>query len=126
MYGQMDSDGTSHWINWAETEAGNIGGSLWVVRERYIENSPVFYLDKVTTPLLIVHGSSDHTSPPNQAEETFVALRRLGKEVEYARYEGEDHGFWFYPNRVDYCNRVIRWFDQWLKPAGADVSSASQ
>ena len=126
MYGQMDSDGTSHWINWAETEAGNIGGSLWEVRERYIENSPVFYLDKVTTPLLIVHGSSDHTSPPNQAEETFVALRRLGKEVEYARYEGEDHGFWFYPNRVDYCNRVIRWFDQWLKPAGADVSSASQ
>jgi dipeptidyl aminopeptidase/acylaminoacyl peptidase len=126
MYGQMDSDGTSHWINWAETEAGSIGGSLWEVRERYIENSPVFYLDKVTTPLLIVHGSSDHTSPPNQAEETFVALRRLGKEVEYARYEGEDHGFWFYPNRVDYCNRVIRWFDQWLKPVGADVSSAAQ
>ena len=126
MYGQMDSDGTSHWINWSERGAGSIGGSLWEVRERYIENSPLFYLDKVTTPVLIVQGSSDRTTPPHQSEETFVALRRLGKEVEYARYEGEDHGFWFYPNRVDYCNRVIRWFDQWLKPAGADVSSASQ
>jgi dipeptidyl aminopeptidase/acylaminoacyl peptidase len=123
MYGQMDSDGTGHWINWAENEAGSVGGSLWEVRERYIENSPLFFLDKVTTPVLIVQGSSDRTTPPHQSEETFVALRRLGKEVEYARYEGEDHGFWFYANRVDYCNRVIRWFDQWLKPA--DVSSKS-
>jgi dipeptidyl aminopeptidase/acylaminoacyl peptidase len=123
MYGQMDTDGTAHWINWAETEAGKIGGSLWEVRERFIENSPIFYLDKVTTPLLIVQGSSDHITPARGSDEIFIALRRLGKEVEYARYEGEDHGFWFYPNQVDYCNRVIRWFDQWLKPAGADVSS---
>ena len=125
MYGQMDSDGTGHWINWAETEAGNIGGNLWEVRDRFIENSPLFYLDKVTTPLLIVQGSSDRITPPNHSEETFVALRRLGKEVEYARYEGEEHTFWFYPNRVDYCNRVIRWFDQWLKPTGPEVSSTS-
>jgi dipeptidyl aminopeptidase/acylaminoacyl peptidase len=125
MYGQMDSDGTSHWINWAESEAGNVGGSLWEVRERYIENSPVFYLDKVTTPILIVQGSSDRVTTPVYSDETFVALGRLGKEVEYARYEGEDHMFWFYANRVDYCKRVIRWFDQWLKPAGPDVSSVS-
>lgn len=125
MYGQMDSDGTSHWINWAESEAGNVGGSLWEVRERYIENSPIFYLDKVKTPLLIVQGSSDRINTPNHSEEIFVGLRRLGREVEYARYEGEDHAFWFYPNRVDYCNRVIRWFDEWLKPAGADVSRTS-
>ncbi len=125
MYGQMDSDGTSHWINWAESEAGNVGGSLWEVRERYIENSPIFYFDKVTTPILIVQGTSDRVTTPNYSDETFVALRRLGKEVEYARYEGEDHMFWFYANRVDYCNRVIRWFDEWLKPAGPDVSSTS-
>jgi dipeptidyl aminopeptidase/acylaminoacyl peptidase len=125
MYGQMDSDGTGHWITWAESGAGNIGGSLWEVTERYIENSPLFYLDKVTTPVLIAQGSSDRTNPPHLSEETFVALRRLGKEVEYARYEGEDHLFWFYPNRVDYCNRVIAWFDRWLKLAGPDVSSTS-
>jgi dipeptidyl aminopeptidase/acylaminoacyl peptidase len=126
MYGQMDLDGNGHWLNWSESGAGSIGGNLWEVRERYIENSPLFYLDKVTTPVLIVQGSSDRTNPPHQSEETFVALRRLGKEVEYARYEGEDHGFWFHANRVDYCNRVIRWFDQWLKPSGGDVSSTSQ
>jgi dipeptidyl aminopeptidase/acylaminoacyl peptidase len=112
----MDSDGTSHWIDWAETGLGNIGGSLWQARDRYIENSPIFYLDRVNTPLLIVQGSSDRVIPPNHSEEIFVGLRRLGKEAEYARYEGEDHSFWFYPNRVDFCNRLISWFDRWLKP----------
>ncbi|HET6979415.1 MAG TPA: prolyl oligopeptidase family serine peptidase [Pyrinomonadaceae bacterium] len=116
MYGQMDSDGSSHWIDWAETGFGSVGGSLWEVRERYLENSPIFYLDQVKTPLLIVQGGSDRITTPNHSEEIFVGLRRLGKEVEYARYEGEDHAFWFYPNRVDFCNRVIEWFDRWLKP----------
>lgn len=125
MYGQMDSDGTSHWIDWAETGFGSIGGSLWEVRERYIENSPIFYLDQVNTPLLIVQGSSDRVTTPNHSEEIFVGLRRLGKKVEYARYEGEDHAFWFYPNRVDFCNRLIRWFDHWLKPTGADLSKTT-
>ena len=126
MYGQMDSDGTSRWIDWAEDGLGQVGGSLWQVRERYIENSPIFYLDQVTTPLLIVQGSSDRVTTPNHAEEIFVGLRRLNKEAEYARYEGEDHGFWFYPNRVDYCNRVIAWFDRWLKPAEPEISKSPQ
>jgi dipeptidyl aminopeptidase/acylaminoacyl peptidase len=126
MYGQMDSDGTSHWIDWAENGLGNVGGSLWQVRERYIENSPIFYLDQVNTPLLIVQGSSDRITTPNHSEEIFVGLRRLNKEAEYARYEGEDHGFWFYPNRVDYCNRVITWFDRWLKPAETEISKTPQ
>jgi dipeptidyl aminopeptidase/acylaminoacyl peptidase len=117
MYGQMDSDGTSHWVDWAEKGLGSIGGSLWEVRERYIENSPIFYLDQVKTPVLLIQGSSDRITTPNHSEEIFVGLRRLDKEVEYAKYEGEDHGFWFYPNRVDFCNRVIAWFDRWLKSA---------
>ena len=126
MYGQMDSDGTSHWMDWAETGLGSIGGSLWEVRERYIENSPIFYLDQVNTPILLVQGSSDRITTPNHSEEIFVGLRRLNKEAEYARYEGEDHGFWFYPNRVDYCNRLISWFDRWLKPADTEISRTPQ
>ena len=123
MYGQMDSDGTSHWVDWAEKGLGNIGGSLWDVRERYIENSPIFYLDQVNTPVLLIQGTSDRVTTPNHSDEIFVGLRRLDKEVEYARYEGEDHGFWFYPNRVDFCNRVIAWFDRWLKPVEAESSA---
>ena len=79
---------------------------MWQVRERYIENSPIFYLDQVNTPLLIVQGTSDRITTPNNSEEIFVGLRRLNREAEYARYEGEDHGFWFYPNRVDAIEEI--------------------
>ena len=53
------------------------------------------------------------------AEEVFVDLRRLGKEVVLARYEGEGHSLESYPNQVDYVNRMLAWFDQHLK-AGVD------
>lgn len=70
----------------------------------------------IVTPLLIVQGELDRAVPPTQADEVFVGLRRLGKEVEYAKYAGEEHweGTWSAANAEDYWNRVIRWFDQHL------------
>ena len=56
---------------------------------------------------------------PASAEEIFVGLRRLGKEVTYAKYGGEGHyeGDWSYSNRIDYFQRVMGWFDSHLKMA---------
>jgi dipeptidyl aminopeptidase/acylaminoacyl peptidase len=84
---------------------------------KYIENSPLFYLDRVQTPLLLVHGAEDSVVPSFLADEIFVGLRRAGKEVEYAKYEGEGHweGAWGHINQVDYLNRIIDWFDKHLK-----------
>ncbi len=92
------------------------GGSPWQFSDRYIENSPVFYLDRVQTPLLLIHGTLD-VIPPTIAEEVFADLRRLNKDVMYAKYEGEGHwqGTFSYANQVDYLNRVIDWFDKYLK-----------
>jgi dipeptidyl aminopeptidase/acylaminoacyl peptidase len=72
----------------------------------------------VTTPLLIVHGGLDE---PARADETFVALRRLGKEVEYARYEGEQHweGTWGFANQRDYWERILDWFGGHIGAAAA-------
>ena len=64
---------------------------LWTNRSRYVDNSPIFFLDRIRTPLLIIHGAEDQTVPVSAAEEVFVDLRRLGQEVEYARYRGENH-----------------------------------
>lgn len=93
------------------------GGSLWEKRDKFIENSPIFFFDRVQTPLLIIQGTADRQVMVARSDEVFVSLRFLRKEVEYARYVGESHGVaeWTFPNQVDYLNRVIAWFDLWLK-----------
>jgi dipeptidyl aminopeptidase/acylaminoacyl peptidase len=114
-YGALRWEGSNYFIPWAEDGQGRMGGSPWEFRSRYIENSPVFYLDRVTTPLLIVNGGEDLA--PWLADQVFSSLRRLGKRVEYARYAGEDHheGDWSLANQKDYLTRVIAWFDRYLK-----------
>ena len=59
---------------------------------RFIENSPVFLADRVTTPLLILHNDQDDAVPWYQGIELFLSLRRLGKEVYLFNYNGEPHG----------------------------------
>jgi dipeptidyl aminopeptidase/acylaminoacyl peptidase len=114
-YGQLSPDGTNYLLPWAERGQGRMGGTPWEVRERYIENSPVFYLDRVETPVLIVQGETD--AAPFLADQVFSALRRLRKRVEYARYAGEGHSeaLWKRPNQIDYLRRVVQWFDRYLK-----------
>ena len=116
-YGQMQRDGTSFQTSITEQGQGLMGGTPWQFRERYIENSPLFYFDRVETPLLIVHGAKDEAVAPFLGDQVFVALRRLGKEVEYAKYEDEDHSptVWSYSNQMDFCNRMIEWFDRHLR-----------
>jgi dipeptidyl aminopeptidase/acylaminoacyl peptidase len=116
-YAAMRRDGTAFGISIEEQGPGSLGGTPWAVRDRYIANSPVFFLDRIETPLLILQGGEDVTVDPFLADELFVDLRRLGKEAEYARYDGEGHSplYWGYANQVDFCNRVIAWFDLHLK-----------
>src|SRR6266536_4930004 len=60
QYGSMLNDGSRHFgIAWNEEGRGSMGGSPWQYRDRYIENSPVFFLDRVQTPLLIIQGTAD-------------------------------------------------------------------
>lgn len=82
-------DGTSTWVGYYEQGQGGMGGHPWDRPQSYYKNSPFFYLDKVTTPVLIQRGSEDEIALGNSA--VFVALKRLDKEVEFLDYEGEDH-----------------------------------
>ena len=111
-YGVMLKNGTAFGVDWSEEGQGRMGGPPWQFPQRYVENSPLFYLDKVQTPLLISQGAMDVA--PFQSDEIFVGLRRLGRKVVYVRYENEGHGIELYNNRVDYLNRVIEWFASFL------------
>ena len=116
-YGTMRHDGSTYLLPWAETGQGRMGGTPWEIRDRYIENSPIFYLDRVQTPLLLFHGALDSAMPAFMSEEMFVGLRRLKKPVMYVKYEGETHTpiDWAYANQLDYWNRIVSWFNEHLK-----------
>jgi len=88
-YGALTEHGDSFGV--AACESGHqcrMGGSLWETREEYIEKSPLFFLDRVRTPVLLVAGT-DHWDDPSQAKAAFSALRRLGQQVELRLYRGE-------------------------------------
>ena len=101
-----------------------MGGTPWQYGNRYIQNSPFFYFDRIETPLLLVHGADDPFVPAFLADQVFVGLRRLGKEVEYAKYGGEAHWLTSYENQVDAACRILSWFSRFLKPPETAVDAA--
>ncbi|MGI8912802.1 MAG: alpha/beta hydrolase family protein [Chloroflexota bacterium] len=114
-YTALRDNGNAAWLGWAESGQGRMGGTLWEKRDAYIENSPLFYLDRVTTPLLLTCGTEDIV-PKAQPEAVFAGLRRLGKPVVLAEYEREDHwpGMWSDAAYRDLWERVVRWFGEHL------------
>jgi dipeptidyl aminopeptidase/acylaminoacyl peptidase len=112
MYGVMLKSGSPFGVGWSEEGQGRMGGPPWEFPERYIQNSPLFYLNKIHTPVLINQGAMDLA--PYHSDEIFMGLKRLGKKVVYVQYENEGHGLVYYGNRIDYWNRVIDWFGSHL------------
>jgi dipeptidyl aminopeptidase/acylaminoacyl peptidase len=97
-----------------------MGAPPWEVPLRYVENSPVFYLDRIKTPVIIQAGSDDEAIV-QFSDEVWVGLQRLGKEATYLRYGGEEHVLTKAANLVDYWKRVIAFLDEKVKnakPAG--------
>ncbi|MDF1490317.1 S9 family peptidase [Tessaracoccus caeni] len=61
--------------------------------EIYRERSPLFHLDRLSTPMLILQGMDDKVVPPNQAFAMADAVRAAGKPLALITFEGEGHGF---------------------------------
>ena len=104
-----------------EHSQSRIGATLWERRDLYIENSPLFAADKVTTPLLLMHNDEDGAVPWYQSIEFFSALRRLDKPVWMLTYNGEAHNLVQRKNRKDLSVRLMQFFDHYLKDAPAPV-----
>lgn len=107
-----------------ETGQSRIGASLFAAPQKYIENSPVFYADRIKTPLMIMFGDKDDAVPWEQGVEMYLAMRRAGKDVVFLQYEDEPHHLKKYPNKLDYSIRMMEYFDHYLKgkPAPAWLS----
>jgi dipeptidyl aminopeptidase/acylaminoacyl peptidase len=100
-----------------EKTQSRIGGSLWDSPLQFIENSPIFSVNRITTPLLILHNDADDAVPWYQGIELFLSMRRLGKEAYLFNYNGEPHHLNRRPNQKDYTVRMQQFFDHLLKDA---------
>ncbi len=106
--------GLSRMFQYENTQS-RIGGTIWDKPLRYLENSPIFFLDKVETPLLILHNDKDGAVPWYQGIEMFVGLRRLGKPAWMLNYNDEPHWPVKRQNRMDFNIRMSQFFDYYLK-----------
>ncbi|MDQ3697015.1 MAG: prolyl oligopeptidase family serine peptidase, partial [Gemmatimonadota bacterium] len=98
-----------------EKTQSRIGGSLWQYPMRFLENSPLFHADRISTPLLIMHNDDDGAVPWYQGIEMFVALRRLGKETYLINYNGDGHNPTKRANQQDMAMRLMQFFDHHLR-----------
>jgi dienelactone hydrolase len=101
-----------------------IGATPWERPDLYLENSPIFRVDKVTTPYLTIHNDEDDAVPWYQGIEFFTALRRLGKEAYWFNYNGEKHGLRDRDNMKHFTVHMAEFFDHYLlgspRPAWMD------
>jgi dipeptidyl aminopeptidase/acylaminoacyl peptidase len=102
-----------------ETGQARMGGSPFEYPERYFSQSAFFHLDKVTTPVLILHGEKDLTILFGEGEMMFYALRQLGKTAELVAYANGDHSLSRHSraDALDVNNRILTWFARYLQPS---------
>jgi hypothetical protein len=108
--------GMSRMFQYERTQS-RIGGTLWEKPLLYIENSPLFFADKIETPMLLLHNDADTAVPWYQGIEMYMAMRRLNKPVWMLNYNGEPHWPVKRENRMDFQIRMKQFFDFYLKGA---------
>jgi dipeptidyl aminopeptidase/acylaminoacyl peptidase len=95
-----------------------LGGAMpWEDMARYIERSPLTYAKNIVTPLLILHSEDDLRCPIEQAEQLFVALKKLRREVRFVRFPGENHEMSRSGrprHRLERFRHILEWFAPYL------------
>ncbi|WP_413513211.1 alpha/beta hydrolase family protein [Myroides odoratus] len=112
--------GMSRQFQYEKTQS-RIGKTLWEGYDLYIENSPLFKVPNIKTPLVIMHNDNDGAVPWYQGIEMFMAMRRLNKPVWMLNYNGDEHNLMKRQNRKDIQIRQQQFFDYYLKDAQAPI-----
>ena len=100
----------------------------WDEPDQYRRLSPALKLQRVTTPLRLIACLSDLRTPPEQAEQVFIRLKKMGKEVDLVLFHGEPHAVvivgkpW---NRVRHMRALVGWYDRHLATLPAQGGGSS-
>jgi dipeptidyl aminopeptidase/acylaminoacyl peptidase len=105
--------GRSRAFQYEKTQS-RIGAPPWSRPLQFIENSPIFWVEKVQTPYLTMHNDEDGAVPWYQGIEFFSALRRLGKEAYLFNYNGEKHGLTQRETQKHFTVHMAEFFDYYL------------
>ncbi len=108
-YGSSDAQGLTEF---------EFYGKPWDNQKLYDSLSPIRYVNKVKTPMLLVQSEEDHRTPMGSAEIWFMSLKKQGVPVEMVRYPRSNHDLsrtgepWLL---VDRLGRLRQWFGYWLQ-----------
>ncbi|MBB1439450.1 S9 family peptidase [Shewanella sp. SG41-4] len=103
------------WWGYGYSGVASRGSFPWNNPELYVEQSPLYHADKITTPLLLIHGNADTNVPVGESHYMYTALKLLGKEVELVEFNDQDHHINSRQARFDWWNTTMAWFDLKLK-----------
>ncbi len=98
----------------------NFPGPLHQRPDPYWVRSPVRYLKNARTPTLIVHGEADPRVPVSQGMEFYLGLRAVGVETDFVRYPRQKHAFHERAFQLDLLQRIVAWFDKYMKAENED------
>ena len=90
----------------------------------FLNSSPFVHLRNAKTPTLILQGDADDVDPPGQSQELYRGLKRYGVESELVVYPREPHGFREEKHLLDRLNRILGWYDKYMKEAAPGVKKA--
>ena len=96
-----------------------LGGSHLADPGSYWQASPLRLVEGITAPLAIVHSEEDRRCSIGQAEELFMALKLLDRDVEFVRFPGEGHELTRSGSPVHRLQRLeilLEWFGRHLTP----------
>jgi dipeptidyl aminopeptidase/acylaminoacyl peptidase len=117
-YGTEQGPAYDEWFYGVPYEPEKIAG--------FLNSSPFVHLKNVKTPTLILQGESDTVDPVGQSLELYRGLKRYGVTTELVLYPREPHGFHEEKHLVDRLNRILAWYDKYLKGDSAAQSNTTR
>jgi len=106
--------GEGYW-GYSYGAVANADSFPWNREDIFVDRSPLFNADNVTTPVLLTHGDEDPNVPPGESDQFYAALKLLGSPVEYLRVAGLGHLIMEHDKRELWSRSIVAWFDRWLK-----------
>src|SRR5947209_7445885 len=85
--------------------------------------SPIHHVDRITAPLMVIHGANDPRVPLSEAEQMVAALEARGRQVRFLRFDDEGHGLIKLKNRLVAYPQISEFLDEYLVRRSGAASS---